>query len=62
MIDDLVDVLTAAATDDSLRAIYHHGRRRGLLRGRGLGGHQQPAADAPAPATWSGASRTPRTG
>jgi 2-(1,2-epoxy-1,2-dihydrophenyl)acetyl-CoA isomerase len=59
MIDELVGILTAAARDDTLRAISIAGAGDDFCTGADW---VAPIARAnvPAPATWCGASRTPR--
>ena len=61
MVDALVGALTDAATDDSLRAIHLRGEGATSAPAR-TGWPPTAAANGRAPATWSGASPTPRTG
>ena len=58
MIDAFVDALTDAATDDSLRAIHIRGAGDDFCAGADWVATNDAAANGPAPATWSAASRT----
>ena len=61
MVDEFVGILTAAATDDALRAIYLTGAGEDFCAGADWVATNTGGRNAPAPATSSGASRTPRT-
>ena len=61
MIDTLIEVLVAAASDDALRAVHLRGAGTDFCAGVDWVG-PTAAAGGPAPVTWSAASRTPPTG
>ena len=62
MTDDTGRVLTAAATDDTLRAISIEGAGGDFCSGADWVATNEAAANGPAPAIWSAVSPIPRTG